>query len=197
MDDVVVSINVKLFLLGGGLDGILGFENLVKLLKLEHTAVLVTHHLVKIGDFTHSAVLGLGDEEVEDCSLDEAPTAEDDVGSPRDVFKCDWDTELCGEKGDGGKEGREGHALGAHFVAENFDWVQRLHGCPTNGVADLEKVNEGENRSTDGTGDCSSLSLITRVTDVGNGCGYDDTNPGKTTGDIGGEEKRATTDMVD
>lgn len=105
MDDVVVSINVKFFFFGGGFDGIFGFENFVKFFKLEYMVVLVIYYLVKIGDFIYSVVFGFGDEEVEDCSLDEVLIVEDDVGFLRDVFKCDWDIELCGEKGDGGKEG--------------------------------------------------------------------------------------------
>jgi len=43
---------------------------------------------------TYSAVLGLGDKEVDDSGLEEVPNDEDDISLPRDLLQRDGPSEL-------------------------------------------------------------------------------------------------------
>lgn len=79
VEDGAAGIEVVLLLLARSPDGVLGGEDVVELLE--------------------GAVLGLGNEEVEDAGLDEAPNTEDDVRHPADVLEGDGDTELVGHEG--------------------------------------------------------------------------------------------------
>lgn len=70
--------------------------------------------------------------------------AENNVGSPRDVIKRDWDTELVDEESSRGEQVGESHSLGAHLKGEDFYWVKRLHGGPAERVEALENIDPGK-----------------------------------------------------
>ena len=74
MNNVRVGIELQLLLLGGSLAGVGRGEDGIK--------------------FLECAVLGLGDEEVDDDSLHGAPHTEDDVSLPADVLEGDRESKL-------------------------------------------------------------------------------------------------------
>lgn len=90
---------------------------------------------------TYSAVLGLGDKDPDEASLDNTPDHEDKVSLPCNIGKSDWETELVDESSSGDEHVREGHSLGTHLEGEDFDRVERLHGGPAKGVDSLEDVD--------------------------------------------------------
>lgn len=146
---------------------------------------------------TYCSVLGLGDKDVHDGSLDSTPDAEDDVGSPCDFLHGDRDTELVGKKTDSGEKAGECHALGTNLEGQDLDWVECLQWRPSERVEDLEEVDP----SKDGLGDRwldRSLVLIGRVVgDVGDGVGYGDGDPAETADDVDDNQHWTTTEAVD
>lgn len=129
--------------------------------------------------------------------MDGTPAGEDNVGLPRDVDEGDGDTELVGEKTDGGEQVGEGHSLGAHLEGEDLDGVKSLHRGPAGGVADLEDVDPGEDSLGDGTRHIREVLIGTILLDIGDGGGDSNTDPAQATGDIDEDEHRATTETVD
>lgn len=153
-------------------------------------------HLKETVAVTYSSVLGLGDEEVENDGLNDTPDTEDNVGLPGNVLQSDGDTKLHDKHGSVGEEGAEGHTLGSHLVAENLDGVESLERSPANGVADLEKVDPGEDSPADWWGDGISLRLVVEISDVGDRGRNSDTDPAESTNDVDDEQHGATTDSV-
>jgi hypothetical protein len=176
VDNVGVGISLKELLLCGCLDGVVRREDVVKLLK--------------------SAILGLGDEEVEDDGLADTPDAEDNVGLPRDVLESNRDTELHDKHSGIGEERAEGHTLGSDLVTEDLDRVEGLERSPTNGVEDLEEVDPGQNSLADRGSDCIGLGLVVEVGNVGNRGGDSDTDPAKSTNKVDNEKHGTATDSV-
>lgn len=95
------------------------------------------------------------------------------------------------------EERGEGHALGAHLVAENLDGQESLERSPADGVGNLEEVDPGEHGLRDGGGDVGGSLLVIAVLDVGDGGGDDDADPAETAHNVDGEQHGATADLVD
>lgn len=94
-NDIVLGVHCKLLLLSRVLPRVLGSKDLVQFFK--------------------SAVLGLGDEEVDDSGLEEIPDDEDDVCLPCDGLERYGPGELIDETSSADGEVGESHALGTHF----------------------------------------------------------------------------------
>ena len=76
--------------------------------------------------YLESAVLSLGNEEVDNSSLDRAPDDEDNVELPLDVLESDRVRELVDQHGRCEGQVRESHALGTHLEGKDLDRVQSL-----------------------------------------------------------------------
>lgn len=100
MENVVVLVDSQLLLLDGLLDGVCGVEDFVEFFELfvGCTMLDMVSFSGKGTYATYSAVLGLWHHKVNDNGLDNAPAAEDDVGSPGDVVESNGDTELVGHQ---------------------------------------------------------------------------------------------------
>lgn len=64
---------------------------------------------------TYGTLLGLGDEEVNNRSLNSTPNAEDDVGVPSDMLQSNGPDELVEDRNDVHDEVTEGHTLCSNF----------------------------------------------------------------------------------
>ena len=103
--------------------------------------------------------------------------AENNVGSPCDVVKSNWDTELVDEESGRGEQVGEGHSLSAHLEGEDLDWVKSLHWGPTKRVEALEDVDPGENGGGDWLWHGSNVLVGGVLLDVGDRAGNSDTDP--------------------
>lgn len=123
--------------------------------------------------------------------------AENNVGSPRNVVKRNWDTELVDEESSRGEQVGESHSLGAHLKGEDLDWVKRLHWGPSERVEALEDVDPGEDGGGDWLGNGRDVLIGGVLLDVGDGAGDGDTDPAEGTGNVDTDEHWATAESVD
>lgn len=148
-----------------------------------------------MGGRTYCAVLGLGNEEPDDCSLNSAPNGEDDVCLPSDLAHRNGPGELIQHTRSRGSKAGETHALGAHLEGEDFDGVQSLQRGETDGVDGTEDKDEGKTSSSCSlvcAGSCASGNrfLIKRRR---NGHG----EPNDAASDVGEQEQWATANTID
>lgn len=122
--------------------------------------------------------------------------AENDVGSPGDVVKSNWDTELVDEESGRGEQVGEGHSLGAHLEGEDLDWVESLHWGPSERVEALEDIDPSEDSGGDWLWNGSNVLLGGVLLDVGNGAGDGDTDPAERAGKVDADEHWATAETV-
>lgn len=122
--------------------------------------------------------------------------AENDVGSPSDVVKGNWDTELVDEESGRSEQVGEGHSLGAHLEGEDFDWVESLHWSPSERVEALEDVNPGEDSGGDWLWNRSNVLVGRALLDVGDGAGDGDADPAERAGKVDADEHWATAEAV-
>ena len=155
----------------------------------------------------YSAIVGLGDEEVNSDCLNGAPNDETDICLPADLFECDGPCELIekirlyrtsAEKSSSMQGGgdnvtgttsqiRKCHALGAHLEREDFDGIQNQERIESGGVDCTEEIDKSDGRfggswrSGGGVG----------------GCGDGDGNPCDAASCVCEEEEWSTTDSID
>lgn len=94
--------------------------------------------------------------------------AENNVCSPGDVVKGNWDTELVDKESGRGEQVGEGHSLGAHLEGEDLDWVESLHWGPSERVEALENVDPSEDSGGDWLWNGSNVLVGGVLLDVGN-----------------------------
>ena len=123
--------------------------------------------------------------------------AENDVGSPCDVVKSNWNAELVDEESSRGEQVGEGHSLGAHLEGEDLDWVKSLHWSPTERVETLEYVDPGENGGGDWLWHGSNVLFGGVLLDVGDRAGNSDTDPAEGARNVDADEHWATSKAVD
>lgn len=74
----------------------------------------------------YSAILCLGDEEIDDSGLYSTPDGEDNIGPPSDLIHGNRPGELIQEASGSDSKTREAHSLCTHFKREDLDRIQCL-----------------------------------------------------------------------
>lgn len=167
VEDVSMSIDLELLLLGRSLSWVWSLEDLLQLFQ--------------------SAALGFWNEEVDDSGLDQTPDDEDDVSLPLDLLEGNWPGELVEKTGGVDGKGGESHTLSTLLEGQDFDWVESLEWGETNGVEDTEDENE-----TDGGTSCVDVVWVGVVGSSAGG----NSDPDDGERDVDEEEERTTTKSV-
>lgn len=176
-------------------------KDFIKLLKLKKEKYYVSKQKYECcRRETHSATLGLRDEEVNYGKLDQIPNSKDNVCLPANLLHGNGPGVLVQHTGGVDSQVREGHALGTHLKGKNLDGVQGLEGSDTN----REDGTKDEDHSQGGLG-----GMVVRV-DLGaiivelssprhlkSGRGNRHSEPNDGAAQKGEEEQGATTNLID
>lgn len=148
LEDVAARIGGNLLLDERSLAGVGAVEDIVDFLLNINTAFRLE------AEKTHleGSVLGLGNEHVDDSSLNRAPDREDDVELPLDVLQSNGVRKLVDHHGDGEGQVRESHSLGADLEREHLNRVQSLERRNTESVDGVEDEDECDERVAGGIG---------------------------------------------
>lgn len=146
------------------------------------------------GERAYCAVLGLGDKEIDDRSLDCTPDGEDDVCVPSDLGHGYGPGELIQHASSRNSEAGETHALGAHLEGQDLNRVQSLQRGETDRVDGTEDEYECKASGSGGfvcaLGTACGNRLLIESSRNGHG------KPNNAATDVGEEEQRSPTNAV-